>query len=268
MSATVVSTLAPTLLLVAFPPEWAALMPRVEQAVVESVNGRPVIRGTIAGRAVVLAETGVSMVNAAMVAQSLIDRMAPARIIVSGIAGGVDPALETGAVTACAAWGQFLEIGIGRDTPTGPVLPPLPGATDLPPWGLLVPRDVLLGREGDAVREHRSFPADPALLDLVRALGDVSVGGVGVSGTGFVDNADYRAYLHRIFAARVVDMESAAVAQVAWANRVPFLALRAISDLAGGEAEANGIDGAMDAASHRVAEATCRLIAALPEGGE
>jgi nucleoside phosphorylase len=37
----------------------------------------------------------------------------------------------------------------------------------------------------------------------------------------------------------VVDMESAGVAQVAFANAVPFIALRNVSDLVGGDAGAN-----------------------------
>ena len=41
------------------------------------------------------------------------------------------------------------------------------------------------------------------------------------------------------FGARVLDMESAAVAHVAYANGVPFIAIRSLSDLAGGGEGAN-----------------------------
>jgi len=67
----------------------------------------------------------------------------------------------------------------------------------------------------------------------------VVVGGAGVSGQAFVDNAALRGWLSTAFQAQAVDMESAAVAQVAYANHVPFIAFRSLSDLAGGDPGAN-----------------------------
>ena len=49
----------------------------------------------------------------------------------------------------------------------------------------------------------------------------VAVGGNGVSGQSFVDNAAFRDFAHTAFAARALDMESAAVAQVAYAKPRP-----------------------------------------------
>jgi adenosylhomocysteine nucleosidase len=54
-----------------------------------------------------------------------------------------------------------------------------------------------------------------------------------------VDNAALRLWLSSSFDARCVDMESAAVAQVAESNGVPFIAFRSLSDLAGGDPGAN-----------------------------
>jgi adenosylhomocysteine nucleosidase len=62
----------------------------------------------------------------------------------------------------------------------------------------------------------------------------VVLGGNGVSGQAFVDNAGFREYAYRTFEANVLDMETAAMAQVAYANAVPFIAFRSLSDLAGG----------------------------------
>ena len=59
-------------------------------------------------------------------------------------------------------------------------------------------------------------------------------GGNGVSGQAFVDNAAFRQYTFRTFDANVLDMETSAVAQVAYANGVPYIAFRSLSDLAGG----------------------------------
>src|SRR3546814_2623272 len=65
------------------------------------------------------------------------------------------------------------------------------------------------------------------------------VGGNGVSGQAFVDNAAFREYVFATFKAQVLDMESAAVAMVAYSNTVPFIAFRSLSDLAGGGPDAN-----------------------------
>lgn len=56
----------------------------------------------------------------------------------------------------------------------------------------------------------------------------------GISANVFVDNAAYREFLHSKFNATAIDMESAAVALVCLQQRTPFLAIRALSDLAGG----------------------------------
>ncbi len=82
-----------------------------------------------------------------------------------------------------------------------------------------------------------SEPLDPAPHLLV--------GHNGVSGSAFVDNRKYRQYLANNFnfaddpsaehhEVLIADMESAAAAQVAFSNDVPFIAIRSVSDLAGG----------------------------------
>ena len=60
------------------------------------------------------------------------------------------------------------------------------------------------------------------------------VGGRGITLSTFLDNSNYRNYLSQILSAVSVDMETAAFAHVAYANGIPFLAFRALSDQAGG----------------------------------
>ncbi|XP_050903371.1 bark storage protein A [Lathyrus oleraceus] len=56
----------------------------------------------------------------------------------------------------------------------------------------------------------------------------------GVSANVFVDNKAYRDHLKSKFDATPTDMESAAVALVCFQHKIPFIAIRALSDLAGG----------------------------------
>ncbi|XP_050216134.1 bark storage protein A [Mercurialis annua] len=56
----------------------------------------------------------------------------------------------------------------------------------------------------------------------------------GVSANVFVDNRAYREFLNDKFNATPIDMESAAVALICHQQRMPFIVIRALSDLAGG----------------------------------
>ncbi|KAI8565502.1 hypothetical protein RHMOL_Rhmol03G0263900 [Rhododendron molle] len=56
----------------------------------------------------------------------------------------------------------------------------------------------------------------------------------GVSASTFVDNRAYREFLFSKFNATAIDMESAAISLVCIQHQKPFVAIRALSDLAGG----------------------------------
>jgi len=56
----------------------------------------------------------------------------------------------------------------------------------------------------------------------------------GVSANVFVDNAAYRNFLYTKFNISPIDMESAAVALVCLQQGLPFIAIRSLSDMAGG----------------------------------
>jgi len=280
---------ARTAIITAFAPEWAALLPMVEDQRRVDVNGVAIVTGRIAGKKVVLMESGVSMVNAAMNTQLLIDRFRVKRILFSGIAGGADPALNIGDVSVPERWAQNFEVVMARETPGGRVLPPHAFASGLPPFGMMYPRGVRIG----TVR-YPDFPADPALLATARTIAPgialarctgtatrgtmadesavclvhgpkIVVGGTGVSSPAFVDNAAYREYLHASYGARVIDMESAAVAQTAFANAIPFIAFRSLSDLAGGDAGENAMRVFMALAADNSAAVVKAFVAALPD---
>ncbi|KAF8036287.1 hypothetical protein BT93_C2112 [Corymbia citriodora subsp. variegata] len=56
----------------------------------------------------------------------------------------------------------------------------------------------------------------------------------GVSANVFVDNSAYRQFLYSKFNATAIDMESASIALVCRQHKMPFIAIRSLSDLAGG----------------------------------
>ena len=67
------------------------------------------------GKPVVLFLSGISMTNAAMNTQLVLDRFNVTHIVFSGIAGGVNPALNVGDVVVAERWAQYLEILAARE---------------------------------------------------------------------------------------------------------------------------------------------------------
>lgn len=238
----------------AFQPELTLLLARVEQPRKHVANGVEFTTGTLQGKPVVVFLSGISMTNAAMTTQLALDRFRISHIVVSGIAGGVNPGLHVGDVTVAQRWGQYLEVLAARETAPGRYQPPgwMRDAT-LPNFGMWHPRPVEVRSAARSGTERKFwFDADPAMLAVAQGLGSVALercdaerkclsraprvvpGGTGVSGSAFVDNAALREYTFRTFQANVLDMETAAIAHVAYANGVPYIAFRSLSDLAGG----------------------------------
>ena len=80
----------------AFPPEIVLLESEMTQKKDTVISHIRFVRGQLRGRSVVLAETGVGKVNAAITTAMMIQHFKPREIVFSGIAGGVDPALAPG----------------------------------------------------------------------------------------------------------------------------------------------------------------------------
>ncbi len=261
----------------AFEPEWKALKVSLSESKSYMVNGVEFVTGTLAGRNVVLFLSGISMVNAAMTTQLALDRFDITGIVLSGIAGGVDPARHIGDVVVADHWGQYLEAVFARDV-GGKFEPPPWDKPPFPNYGMIFPNDVEV-RSAKGGNERRFwFEADRGMLAAAGKIGSVDlkrctvqqaclehvpqliVGGNGVSGAAFVDNAQFRQYVFATFKAEVLDMESAAVATVAYANGVPFIIFRSLSDLAGGGEGANAIQTFFQLASDNSAAVVQRFL--------
>ncbi len=276
-----------TAIVSAFPPELAALETGLEDAGSVSHNGVVFRTGRLEGRDVLLFPSGISMINAAMTSQLALDRFSIRRIVFSGIAGGVDPALGIGDVVVAERWGQYLETVFARTADGKAALPPFFSYPFGPEarFGMMVPRALTVQRDGAPAPETRFwFEVDPALLALAREVAGrvtlaacrpeggclsrrprVLVGGAGVSGGAFIDNAAFRAHTFATYRARVLDMESAAVAHVAHANGVPFIAFRSLSDLAGGGEGANEMETFLALAAGNAARVVRAFVARLPD---
>jgi adenosylhomocysteine nucleosidase len=270
-----------TAVISAFEPEWLLLRAALHDRKEYTLNGTSYVTGTIESKPVLLFLSGISMVNAAMTTQFALDHFAIERIVFSGIAGGADPNLAIGDVVIPSEWSEYLEAVFAREKQGSYELPPYATATSTH-YGMIFPQPVQIAQGHAPPQKITWFHVDPTLLTTARAIASttvlhdcaqqqclnhkpkVVVGGHGVSGQAFVDNKAFRQYARSAFQAEVIDMESAAVAHVAYVNAKPFIAFRTLSDLAGGGAGKNEMDTFFQIAADNAGAVVIAFLKALP----
>ena len=269
----------------AFEPELAQLRAQAEIGDVYVINGRSYYVGKLVGRDVLLVLSGVSMVNAAMTTQTVLDHFDVNGIVFSGIAGGVNPGLNIGDVVVPGQWGEYQEQTFARETANGwdAGQPP----SEFGNYGMMFPQYLSVTQKDskpDNEEQRFWFPVAQDMLEIAKSVANevqlsnctktklclghepkVVTGGNGVSGPTFVDNADYREWVWQTFQADALDMESAAVAHVAYVNKVPFIAFRSLSDLAGGGPGENEISTFFQLAADNSANVVMAFLEKLPE---
>jgi adenosylhomocysteine nucleosidase len=121
----------------AFGEEAAILVRETRDARTWTINGNRFTTGTLRGNRVVIVLSGVSMINAAMTTQALIDHFRIERLVMSGISGGIDPAHHVGDVLVPETWAMPMEVYWHHDSS----LPaPCGAAGDLSCLGLRIAR--------------------------------------------------------------------------------------------------------------------------------
>lgn len=163
--------------------------------------------GRIGRQRIVLTDCGIGPVNAAIVTQKLISEYKVTKIIHTGIAGGLSSELETRSVIL----GDSLTYH------------------DFSPE--------ILEQFSPYVSE---FKSDPDMLAVAKeALPEnmhVHFGRI-VTGNSFVASSAMKDQIIASVGGLCVDMESASVAHTATVNKIPFLVVRAVSDMADEAAE-------------------------------
>lgn len=168
--------------------------------------------GQLYGVDVVLMQSGIGKVNAAMTAALLIDQYQPEAVINTGSAGGLGSQLAVGDIIISD---EVLHHDVNA-TAFGYALGQVPGMP-------------------------LSYPADDNLKNLVQEAVEThklsAHKGLIVSGDSFIGSAVQKQKILKNFPeALAVEMEAAAIAQVCHQYHMPFIITRAVSDLANGEA--------------------------------
>ena len=182
--------------------ELTDILAASEDVIQRKVGSRVYYEAKLSGCEIVATVCGIGKVNAASTTQELISVFAPAAVVNSGIAGALDDDLLPGDIILA----------------TG-----------------LVYHDFDLGY---FTQVPSPIPTDSSLIEMTGASADTPIKrGIIASGDAFVSNTALKNEIVQRTRALAVDMESAAVAQVAHINDVPSLIIRSISDMADDEAE-------------------------------
>jgi adenosylhomocysteine nucleosidase len=209
----------PTGIICALNKELRPYLDRLTALATHTFAGLEIIEGEIAGKWIMLTNAGIGKVNASIAATLLCDRFKCELIAFPGLAGGVAPGLEVGDLVVATELvqhdhGNWID---GKFQLTQPAPPP-----GLPKTGngfLLSPAIELVARE---------------VAQDLQCLCNHSIHfGRIISGDIFVRCAATSERLLQPHRPLAVDMEGAAVAQVAERFGRRFLVVRVISDLAG-----------------------------------
>ncbi|WP_080058695.1 5'-methylthioadenosine/adenosylhomocysteine nucleosidase [Spirosoma aerolatum] len=220
-------------LLGAFGAEVALVKESLQKPKTVVVDGITFTCGRIGKQRVVVAETGIGKVNAAMTTSLMLDHFRPSRILFTGIAGGTNPDLQPGDIV-------------------------IAGRTAHHDYSSITDKNTPTRQTRNAITKEFNpvyFPADSSLMHLAEnvvktvslegiplASGGVSnrpvkvVTGIVVTGDVFVASVDKVKSLRTDFGADATEMEGAAVAQVCYQIQVPHLIIRSLSDRADAEA--------------------------------
>ncbi|MFZ5789894.1 MAG: 5'-methylthioadenosine/adenosylhomocysteine nucleosidase [Pseudomonadota bacterium] len=241
-----------------------------EMAELEAVLSRPrgreragvrFVAGRLDERPVVLAEAGIGKVSAAQVTTLLLDRFGCGAVVVSGVAGGLDPRLGIGDLVVAE---RLAQQDYGALT-NGGMRNYRPGA---PPFGerrhelyYTLPRG-LGARLRDALAGLELPLLSAATTGSKPRRPELHFGTI-LSGDQFINAAEARRALRRRFpGALAVEMEGAAAAQIAERHGAPCVVVRAVSDLAGAESHVDFL-AFLPAAGAAAAMAVRRILPAL-----
>ena len=172
--------------------------------------GMDFYKGKLQGKEAVVVRCGIGKVNAALCGQILADFYQVDYMVNTGIAGSLNANIDIGDIVLSTDALQHDMDATGFGYEVG-VIPRMPVSV---------------------------FEADRHLIDLAKEAcekvnPDIKVfTGRVVSGDQFVSDKEKKKWLVETFHGYCTEMEGAAIAQAAYLNGIPFLIVRAISDMA------------------------------------
>lgn len=228
-------------ILAAMDKELSALLEAMTDVETLETASKTLHLGRLGGRFVILAQSGVGKVNAAMTAAIVLSRYDCECLINTGVAGGIPPAKPGDLILARRL--------VSFDADVTAIDPEL--------------------AFGQMYGEPAHFESDSGLFQaadrLLRQNGETFRSGTIASGDAFVTKL---ATLKNIMAEDndivACDMEAQAVAQVACHFHVPFVLIRGVSDVVESDDQAEAYRGGVAAIARRTAAFVAAFVAETP----
>jgi adenosylhomocysteine nucleosidase len=209
--------------------------------------------GAIDGHQVCVGSTGIGKVNAAVAATQLCERFSPGVLVFTGVAGGLDPALAIGDVVIGTNLIQHDAGVLGDDGIETYQAGHIPFFNPTSQLGFRPSQRL------EAAARRRIGDTPTALTGGGRV-----VFGTILTGDQFLASSNERERLHARFSALAIEMEGAAVAQVAERYGIDHLAIRTLSDLAGSDSSTD-FTGFLDTVARQTSEVLRLVLPALSD---
>lgn len=219
--------------------EVTLLRENIENRTQETVAGCEFTFGKMHGAEVILLRSGIGKVNAAMSTTILLEKYKPELIINTGSAGGFNPSLNVGdAVISTEVRHHDVDVtAFGYEYGQVPQLP-----------AAFLADEKLVAAAEEAAREMVDFQVEKGLI---------------ATGDSFMQDPVRVEFVRTKFEnLQAVEMEAAAIAQVAHQFHVPFVIIRSLSDIAGKESEIS-FDQFIDKAAHNSATLVMKMVSSL-----
>lgn len=219
--------------------EVKLLREKIDSKSQEIVAGCEFTFGKMHGAEIVLLRSGIGKVNAAMSTTILLEKYQPDCIINTGSAGGFNPGLNVGDVVISSEV-RHHDVDVTAFGYEYGQVPNLPAA----------------------------FTADQKLVEIAEAeakkIADIQVvKGQIATGDSFMNDPVKVQFVRDKFTnLQAVEMEAAAIAQVAYQFKVPFVIIRALSDIAGKQSNVS-FDQFLEKAALHSATLVMKMVAAL-----
>ncbi|MCS3458617.1 5'-methylthioadenosine/S-adenosylhomocysteine nucleosidase [Aeromonas sp. BIGb0445] len=219
--------------------EVALLRAQLSDMTTTKIGGCEFYSGTLAGKEVILTRSGIGKVAASVATSLLLERFTPDCVINTGSAGGFDQELRVGDVVIASEM-RFHDV-------------------DVTAFGYEM---------GQMAQQPAAFPCDARLMTLAQEC--IALHGKHQTKLGLICTGDQfmckpdainraRADFPQMLA---VEMEGAAIGQVCHMFGVPYLVVRAMSDIAGKE-QVESFDAFIEVAGQHSAEVILSLLGKL-----
>jgi len=183
---------------------------------IQKIGEKTFYKGTHDKHELILVQSGLGKVNAAVVSTLLIEKFDCEFLLFSGVAGGIDPDIEIGEVIIGDSLIQY-DFGTLKNRE---MLPFRPGSIPI----------------GESKKEIE-YRLDPKIRRKINAsLLNVRMGKI-LTGDVYLQCEKTQKKLFEKYGAQAIDMEGAAVAQVAEQFGIPSVVVRCLCDLASADSQ-------------------------------